>query len=117
MDGAFAYSLNLSFPDRVHRLVSADCAPRYVEAEEPESGIDSSFGRVGRQRVVLMRISPVFFRSPVTTMALRYGLAQVLVSAIRALTRAPRCLSHKRRGARRQKQRENMLIPRTMGLK
>jgi len=43
LDGAFAYSLNLSFSDHVHCLVPADCPPRRVETGKPESGINSSF--------------------------------------------------------------------------
>ena len=40
---AFPDSFNLSLPDHVHGLITADGSPRRVETEEAESGIDSAF--------------------------------------------------------------------------
>src|SRR5215813_1330085 len=40
---AFPDSFNLSLPDHVHGLITADGPPRRVETEEAEAGIDSAF--------------------------------------------------------------------------
>jgi hypothetical protein len=40
-----AYSRNLPFPNHVQRFVSPEYLPRRVETEEPESGVDASFGK------------------------------------------------------------------------
>jgi hypothetical protein len=42
-NGSFPDSFNLSFPDHVHGLITADGPPRRIETEEAESGIDSAF--------------------------------------------------------------------------
>ena len=36
-------SFNLSLPDHVHGLITADGPPRRIEAAEAESGVDSAF--------------------------------------------------------------------------
>src|SRR5215813_13815299 len=43
LNGAFAYSINLSFSDHVHCLVPADRPTRRVETGKPKPGIDSAF--------------------------------------------------------------------------
>ena len=40
---AYLDPFNLSLPDHVHGLITADGPPRRVETEEAESGIDSTF--------------------------------------------------------------------------
>jgi hypothetical protein len=40
---AFPDPFNLSLPDPVHDLISADGPPRRIETEEAKSGIDSAF--------------------------------------------------------------------------
>jgi hypothetical protein len=40
---AFPDSFNLSLPDHVHELITADSPSRRLETEEAESGIDSAF--------------------------------------------------------------------------
>src|SRR5215510_71720 len=62
---AYLDPFNLSLPDHVHGLITADGPPRRVETEEAESGIDSTFCRVGRQRVVL---ADTFLSAPLRTM-------------------------------------------------
>jgi hypothetical protein len=71
---AFAYSLNLSFPDPVHRLIPADGPPRRVKTEEAESGIDPALCRVGRQRVVL---TDTFLSAPLRTMRDRFRVTSL----------------------------------------
>ena len=66
---AFPDPYNLSIPNHVHNLVPSDGPPRRVETEEAESGIDSTFCRVGRQRVVL---ADTFLSAPLRTMRDRF---------------------------------------------
>jgi hypothetical protein len=40
---AFPDSFNLSLPDHVHGLITADGPPRRIETEEAEPGINSAF--------------------------------------------------------------------------